>query len=35
MRQTLKGAVPIQVPLEIYLRSSEYEPDAEYVDGTI
>jgi Uma2 family endonuclease len=24
-----------QVPLEVYLRSSEYEPDAEYVDGTI
>lgn len=23
------------VPLEVYLRSSEYEPDAEYVDGVI
>jgi hypothetical protein len=21
------------VPVEVYLRSSEYEPDAEYVDG--
>ena len=35
MRQNLKDAVPIQVPLEVYLRSSEYEPDAEYVDGEI
>ena len=23
------------IPLEVYLRSSEYEPDAEYVDGVI
>ena len=35
MRQTLKDAVPIRVPLEVYLRCSEYEPDAEFVDGTI
>lgn len=24
-----------RVPVEVYLRSSEYEPDAEYVDGEI
>ncbi len=35
MRQTLKNAIRIQVPLEVYLRSSEYEPDAEFVDGKI
>ena len=23
------------VPVEVYLKSSEYEPDAEYVDGEI
>jgi len=23
------------VPVEVYLRSSDYEPDAEYVDGVI
>lgn len=35
MNQTLKDAVSSQVPLEVYLRSSGYEPDAEYVDGKI
>jgi hypothetical protein len=35
MNQTLKDAVSTQVPLEVYLRSSGYEPDAEYVDGKI
>jgi Uma2 family endonuclease len=35
MNQTLKDAVSAQVPLEVYLRSSGYEPDAEYVDGKI
>jgi hypothetical protein len=24
-----------QVPVEVYLRSFDYEPDAEYVDGEI
>jgi hypothetical protein len=24
-----------RVPVEVYLRSSHYEPDAEYVDGEI
>jgi Uma2 family endonuclease len=28
-------ATAAKVPLEVYLRSSEYEPDAEYVDGVI
>jgi Uma2 family endonuclease len=28
-------ATATKVPLEVYLRSSEYEPDAEYVDGVI
>jgi Uma2 family endonuclease len=28
-------ATGIFVPVEVYLRSSEYEPDAEYVDGEI
>ncbi len=28
-------ATAMHVPLEVYLRSSEYEPDAEYVDGVI
>ena len=28
-------ATQTQVPLDVYLRSSEYEPDAEYVDGEI
>jgi hypothetical protein len=28
-------AVSTQVPLEVYLRSSGYEPDAEYVDGKV
>ena len=28
-------ATHVQVPVEVYLRSSEYEPDAEYVDGEI
>jgi Uma2 family endonuclease len=35
MKQTLKDAASSQIPLEVYLRSSEYEPDAEYVDGRI
>jgi Uma2 family endonuclease len=26
---------PPYVPLEVYLRTSDYEPDAEYVDGVI
>ncbi len=28
-------AAHTQVPIELYLRSDEYEPDAEYVDGEI
>ena len=28
-------ATTTHVPVEVYLRSSEYEPDAEYVDGVI
>lgn len=28
-------ATTARVPVEVYLRSSEYEPDAEYVDGEI
>ncbi len=28
-------ATQTQVPLDVYLRSDEYEPDAEYVDGEI
>ena len=28
-------ATASKIPLEVYLRSSEYEPDAEYVDGVI
>ena len=28
-------ATTTHVPVELYLRSSEYEPDAEYVDGEI
>jgi Uma2 family endonuclease len=28
-------ATRTSVPVEVYLRSSEYEPDAEYVDGEI
>ena len=28
-------AQPAYVPLEVYLRTSDYEPDAEYVDGVI
>jgi Uma2 family endonuclease len=35
MNQVLKDAIRSQVPLEVYLRSSEYEPDGEYVDGEI
>jgi Uma2 family endonuclease len=34
-RYTLAMATATKVPLEVYLRSSEYEPDAEYVDGVI
>jgi len=26
---------PAYVPLEVYLRTSDFEPDAEYVDGVI
>jgi Uma2 family endonuclease len=32
---TLAMATATKIPLEVYLRSSEYEPDAEYVDGVI
>jgi len=28
-------AAPIHIPVELYLRSSEWEPDAEYVNGKI
>jgi Uma2 family endonuclease len=35
MDSGLTNAVNTRVPLEVYLRSSEYEPDAEYVDGEI
>ena len=28
-------ATATRIPVEVYLRSSEYEPDAEYVDGEI
>jgi Uma2 family endonuclease len=35
MEQSLKDAIRMPVPLEVYLRLSEYEPDAEYVDGEI
>ena len=28
-------ATAVHVPVEVYLRSSDYEPDAEYVDGEI
>jgi Uma2 family endonuclease len=28
-------ATTAHIPVEVYLRSSEYEPDAEYVDGEI
>jgi Uma2 family endonuclease len=35
VNQTLKDAAGTYVPLEVYLRSSEYEPDAEYIDGKI
>ena len=28
-------ATAVHVPVEVYLRSSDYEPDAEYVDGQI
>jgi Uma2 family endonuclease len=35
MKATVKdGGIP-QVAIDVYLRSSEYEPDAEYVDGEI
>ena len=33
MKQTAKAGARVQ--LEVYLRSSEYEPDADYVDGKI
>jgi Uma2 family endonuclease len=35
VKQVVKDATSMPVPLEVYLRSSEYEPDAEYVDGEI
>jgi Uma2 family endonuclease len=35
VKQVFKDAPSMQVPLEVYLRSSGYEPDAEYVDGEI
>src|SRR5277367_6466353 len=35
MGQGLKELTGMPVPLEVYLRSSDYEPDAEYVDGAI
>lgn len=35
MNQRLKDAVGGRVPVETYLGSSGYEPDAEYVDGKI
>lgn len=35
MRPTLKDPRSMVVPLEVYLRSSGYEPDSEYVDGEI
>jgi hypothetical protein len=35
MNETPKDAIGAYVPLEVYLRSSEYEPDAEYIDGKI
>jgi Uma2 family endonuclease len=35
MKQNLKDSVSVRVPLDVYLRSSGYEPDAEYVDGEI
>jgi hypothetical protein len=35
VKRDFKDATITHVPLEVYLRSSEYEPDAEYVDGAI
>jgi hypothetical protein len=35
MDQALKDPIDSHVTLEAYLRSSEYEPDAEYVDGRV
>jgi hypothetical protein len=35
MRQAFKAEIGSLAPLEVYLRSSGYEPDAEYVDGKI
>ena len=35
MSQTVKGTTRVTIPPEVYLRSSGYEPDAEYVDGAI
>jgi Uma2 family endonuclease len=35
MAQTFKTPRGGRVPVEVYLRSSEHEPDAEYVDGEI
>ncbi len=31
----MQVATATRVPLEVYLRSSDYEPDADYVDGEI
>jgi Uma2 family endonuclease len=35
MAGTIKDPTRSAIPLELYLRSSEYEPDAEYVDGEL
>ncbi len=35
MDETSKAQMNMPVPLQVYLQSSEYEPDAEYVDGEI
>jgi len=35
VKQTVKNAADTHVPIEAYLRASQYEPDAEYVDGRI
>lgn len=35
MKLGSSAAASMRVPLDVYLQSSEYEPDAEYVDGEI
>ncbi len=35
MGETLKDPIGVPISLEVYLLSSGYEPDAEYVDGEI